>query len=281
MIMKNWMFPFLWRMQTSFKDETPWDLRGRSFHSPRPWFFRKMELYKFRILLDQMNPKQTSRKTSGKLVFNGNICKCNVLCDTKTTTWDGQVVSLMATIILCVRCLGCCDLRNWNRLDPGLCSWDCRWILIWRWKNILPKQPDMTQEPHLRRRATYLWGKGRPQFANEVVRIVTTQTEVEEDWLYDMIWYELRIDILSYLSDIFRALQGVLIHPQVFFFVYSTPSEPLLTSLIKNVSKSLTLVRNKHLMMLVPRTFDHRRCLFAKTTAAHHDIWVHTLMTLP
>ena len=116
----------------------------------------------------------------------------------------------------------------------------------------------MTQEPHLRRRATYLWGKGRPQFANEVVRIVTTQTEVEEDWLYDMNWYELRIDTLSYLSDIFPALQGLLIHPQVFFFVYSTSSEPSLTSLIKNVSKSLTLVRNKHLMMLVPRTFDHR-----------------------
>ena len=238
-----------------------------------------------------MNPNKHLGKILENPVFNGNICKSLRFLETvqhpvryedhnkmeMLLSWEGQVVSLMVAIILCVRCLGCCDLRNWNRLEPGLCSWDCGWIWIWLWKNILPKQPDMTQEPHLRRRATYLWGKGRPQFANEVVRIVTTQTEVEEDWLYDMIWYELRIDILSYLSDIFPALQGLLIHPQVFFFVYSTPSEPLLTSLMQNVSKSLTLVRNKHLMMLVPRTFDHWRCLFSKTTAAHHVIHLGSL----
>ena len=127
MIMKNWMFPFL-RMQEFLQRFSP------PVKPPWPEFpFPK-------TLVGPNESKQTSRKKSGKLVFNGNICKSLRFLETvqrpvryedhykieMLLSWEGQVVSLMVAIILCVRCLGCCDLRNWNRLEPGLCSWDCR-----------------------------------------------------------------------------------------------------------------------------------------------------------
>lgn len=49
---------------------------------------------------------------------------------------------------------------------------------FWRWKNMT----------HLRRRATYLWGKGRPQFANVSRR---NRHNSDRSWRRLVIWYDL------------------------------------------------------------------------------------------